>query len=100
MFSQDSISFWFQDGRLPTSLINDLQSGRLSPDALDIRVVQWGDNFHSLAKRRLYCLKEAPPQSAQVQVRVIPMSYMTFPDGPFETGRDITVRDRPALTVR
>ena len=105
MYSQDSISFWFQNGRPLPRLINDLKKERLSPDALDIPVVQWGDNFHSLANRRLYCLKQALPMSFQVRVRVVPMSprivpYMTFLDGPFGTGRDIIVRNRPALTVR
>ena len=105
MFSQDSISFWFQNGRPLPSLINDLKSGRLLPDALDIRVVQWEGSLHCLSNRRLYCLKKALPRSFQVRVRVVPMSsqimpYMTFPAGPSGTGRDITVRDQPTLADR
>jgi filamentous hemagglutinin len=67
-FAQDSVSNTFKDGKTLQATIDDLRSGKISPDDLPpIRVFEKVGKIYSLDNRRLLAVSEAG-----VPIKVVP----------------------------
>jgi hypothetical protein len=71
LFTQDSISAWFDDDRSVDGLIADLRSGKVHPTSLGIEVFIDSDGeYWTLSNRRLFAVEEAFHHSSGYHVFV------------------------------